>query len=171
MKYGKYFWGIILIIIGLIGILDKIFNISIDIELWPMIILILGICFEVSFFTSRERKNVGILVPGGILTTIGILFLFETVTNWRFSGYTWPIYTLSVAIGIFQLYWFGKRDRALLVPVAVLTAITVIAFTSMAVGNVFEWLDKAAIVPIAIFILGLWILFKKDGGHKEDKNI
>lgn len=160
----NYFWGILLIAIGTLGILDRVFHINLNIEIWPLIVIAAGLCFEGSYFT--RRNNPGVLVPGGILTTIGALFIFETITNWQFSEYTWPVYTLAVAVGLFQLYWFGGKQKGLLVPVGILMAVTIISFISMICGNFFDWLDSSAVVPIILVVVGIAILFGK-GRDKE----
>lgn len=67
---------------------------------WPLFILITGILLEISFFFLK--KEPAILVLAGILTTTGLLFIFETSTNWKYSTETWPIYTFGLAIGLFQ---------------------------------------------------------------------
>ena len=153
--------GIVLILIGLFSLLDRVFYIDIFSikNLWPLFILIPGLLFEWRFFTTR--RDPGLLVPGGILTTIGTLFLFETFTNWNFSGFTWPIYTLSVAIGLFQLYIFGTREKGLLIPVFILTSISVISMLNMLFSHLFYWLNYKLLFPVILIGLGLFILFNE----------
>ena len=160
MKGKNYFWGIILIFIGVGAILNNIFNIQFLTisKLWPVFVLFLGLSFEAGYF-SRGREP-GLLVPGGILTTIGTLFFFETFTNWRFAEYTWPVYPLAVAIGLFQLYLFTGRKQGLLVPVFILTSVSVIAFAIMLFGNIFYWINTSLIIPIVFIIIGIYMLIK-----------
>ena len=160
MKGKNYFWGIILIFIGVGAILNNIFDFQFFTisRLWPIFVLFLGLSFEAGYF-SRGREP-GLLVPGGILTTIGILFFFETFTNWRFAEYTWPVYPLAVAIGLFQLYLFTGRKQGLLVPVFILTSVSVIAFAIMLLGNIFYWINTSLIIPIVFIIIGIYMLIK-----------
>lgn len=65
-------------------------------NLCPLFILIPGLYFALTYF--RLKRDSGILVSGGILTTIGLLFLFETLTNLQFKTYTWPFYPLAVSV-------------------------------------------------------------------------
>lgn len=162
MNNKKFFWGIVFILIGLLGLANQIININLFEfgNLWPLFILIPGLSFEYSYFVNK--KNSGLLVPGGILTIIGLLFVFETATRWNFSRYTWPIYILAPAIGLFQLYIFGERDRGLLIPVGVLTIIAVISFISISFGNIFVWLNTSIILPIGLVAIGLYIIFSKE---------
>jgi hypothetical protein len=132
-------------------------------NLWPLFILVPGLLFESSFFASR--RDPGVLVPGGILTTIGLLFLFETFTGWRFSEYTWPVYPLSVAIGLFQLYLYTGRNPALLIPVFILGGVSSIAFLSMVLSAVLgalpSWFSFGLIVPVCLIVLGIYIMLRK----------
>lgn len=160
MRPRNLVWGFLFIIFGVLLMLNNFF----DIEFfsmhyfWPIFVLVPGLIFEVTYYMTG--KDPGILVPGGILTTIGILFFFETFTNWYFSAYTWPVYPLAVAIGLFQLYLFGGRKWGLLVPIGILTAVSAISFASMVLGTLFNWINFSFIFPIILILLGIVILFK-----------
>jgi hypothetical protein len=160
MRRKNYLGGIILILIGVGAILKSVFNIHLFTisQLWPIFVLIPGLSFEVGYFS--RGKEPGLLVPGGMLTTIGTLFFFETFTNWHFAKYTWPVYPLAVAIGLFQLYLFGGRKRGLLVPVFILTTVSVIAFATMLFGNIFYWINTSLIIPVIFIISGVYMLIK-----------
>lgn len=167
MNNKKYIFGIALIAIGILGIVDKIFNIRLFTmgTLWPIFLLVPGLSFEVAYFTNR--KGPGMLVPGGILTTLGLLFLFEEITRWQFSAYTWPIYTLAVAIGLFQLYWYGGKQKALLIPICILSFVTFGAFFSMIFGNVFHWMNRSLTFPIILVAIGLYMVFYNKKEEEE----
>lgn len=164
MRRGNIIWGMLLILIGVLFLLGRFYNNFLGLwDLWPLFILVPGILFESGYFSSG--KDPGVLVPGGILTTIGLLFLFETFTGWRFSGYTWPIYPLSVAIGLFQLYLYTGRNPGLLIPVGILGGVSAIAFLSMilkaALGILPGWFSFGLLIPACLIILGIYIIFKK----------
>lgn len=76
MNNKKYILGIALIVIGILGIVDKIFNIrQFTMEtLWPIFLLVAGLSFEVAYFTNR--KSPGMLVFPIILATIGLYMFF-----------------------------------------------------------------------------------------------
>lgn len=156
MNRKNYVWGILLIALGLLLIADKIFTIGFfnPDKAWPIFILVPGLVFELGYFVSR--RNPGLLVPGGILTTIGLLFFFENFTGWNFSKFTWPIYPLSVAIGLFQLYLFDGRPRGLLVPVFILTTVAVISFVSI----IYSVFDLTLIFAAFAIFAGLYMLYK-----------
>jgi hypothetical protein len=158
MRNNRNIIGALLVVVGILFLLDNIFDFNIfsSFEFWPLIILGIGLVFEFSFF-SRGRAA-GLLVPGGILTTIGILFLFETATNWHFSEYTWPVYELAVAVGLFQLYLFGGRKRGLLIPVGILTGLAVLSFAAMLYSSLFAMVDWSIVIAAFIILIGVSII-------------
>jgi hypothetical protein len=156
MNKKNIFLGLLLIILGILAIVKQVLNVQFLTmgTLWPLFLLVPGLCFEYGYFVNR--KDAGLLVPGGILTTIGALFLFLNLTSWRLSRFTWPVYPLAVAIGLYQLYIFGGRDKGLLIPVGILTAVSLISFANMA----FAWLNAGIVFAAALILIGLSILFK-----------
>ena len=130
---------------------------------WPLFILIPGLCLEVEYFS--KKTNPGVLVPGGILTTIGLLFMFEIITRWRYMGKTWPVFILAVAIGLFQFYYFGNRERSVLISSMILLAISLFSFASITIGRVLIFFRRYLGIPALLVIAGVIILFS--GNKKE----
>lgn len=159
--------AILLIIVGIAGILKQVFHIQIFgmVHFWPIFVLGPGLAFEWAYFSNRRAP--GLLVPGGILTTLGCLFFFEANTGWFFSEYTWPVYILAPAIGLFQLYLFGGREKGLLIPVGILTTIAVVSFCSAVFGNIFSFINSSLIWSVVLIVIGVMILLNKGDNHKE----
>jgi len=109
---GNRFAGLSLILFGVLylcmQILDEmnivLFNFW---DLWPLFTLTLGLMFIFAYLKNKQTP--GLLIPGGILTAIGLLHLFETITNWYFSAYTWPLYTFALFLGFF-IYWLATKE-------------------------------------------------------------
>jgi hypothetical protein len=167
MNNKNYFSGLFLIAIGILLLIARIFNIQLfhTERLWPIFVLIPGLCFNLVYFSTR--RSPGLLVPGGILTTIGLLFFFETMTSWHFSEYTWPIYPLAVAVGLFQLYIFGRGKRGLLIPIGILTLVSATSFICMIFGNIFRIINTSLILPTIFILIGIFLIFKK--GQKNTR--
>lgn len=156
---GKAIWGLLFIIIGIVLLLNTVLGyefISAH-DLWPFLVLALGVSFEISYFNGR--KDAGLLVPGGILTTLGVLFIFQSFTNGIFSSYTYPIYTLSVAIGLFQLYLFSEKKAGLLIPVFILTAVSVFQYLSMFCKNIERYFNSKVLFAVVLIFIGCSILY------------
>lgn len=155
--------GIILIFLGLLFLLSN-FNILpneivIDMStMWPLFILIPGILLEKSYFD--RKKDPRLLVPGGILIVVGLLFFFEIFTNWIYMQYTWPIFILAVAFGLFQLYIFGKRESILLIPIIILTTVAVISILAMVYERFLTFIGPEIIIAVVLILIGLIILIQ-----------
>jgi len=155
MKKTNYLFGLFLLFIGILLILANFGVIEIVWEnLWPLFLLIPGILFELSYFIYQ--KDAGLLVPGGILITYGLLFLFNVMYGWHLMEDLWPIFPLGVAIGLFQLFLFGGREKGLLIPVGILGAISLFFLV-----NNLLFVDFRFLAGILLVVIGIWIIFKK----------
>ncbi|WP_273131270.1 LiaI-LiaF-like domain-containing protein [Metabacillus sp. HB246100] len=165
MRNGKAGYGIFLIAIGLlfslqtVGIIDEFWSFS-----WPLILLFVSIGFHVGFFLSGANKQkAGLLVPGGILFVLSLLFTFEEMTGWNYSGYTWPIYLVAVAVGLFELWLFGGREFGLLIPIFILSGL---AFVFM-IQNMFSF-NILSFWPLLLIIVGLFLVFGRGSNSAKD---
>jgi len=155
LKKINYIFGFLLLFIGAMLILSNfgIIKIAWD-NLWPLFLLIPGIVFELSYFIYR--KDAGLLVPGGILITYGLLFLVNVNYGWHLMDNLWPIFPLGVAIGLFQLYLFGEREKGLLIPIGILGAISLFFLI-----NNLLFIHFGLLAGILLVLIGIWIIFKK----------
>jgi hypothetical protein len=160
MKKRNSLFGIILIFIGSMLVADQIYDINFlsFSNFWPLFILVPGILLEISFFSLK--KEPAILVLGGLFTTTGLLFFFETSTNWQYSTETWPIYTFGLAIGLFQYYLFSKKNKTLLFFIFLLTFISAFSFAINFLGNIYSWLTYGLLIPCLIIVIGIYVFFK-----------
>jgi len=155
MKKINYLFGLFLLCIGVLLILANFGVIEIVWDnLWPLFLLITGILFELSYFIYR--KDAGLLVPGGILITYGLLFSVNVMYGWHLMEDLWPIFPLGVAIGLFQLFLFGGREKGLLIPVGILGAISLFFLV-----NNLLFVDFRFLAGILLVVIGIWVIFKK----------
>ncbi len=154
---GKFGWGAILVVVGLLMILSNLGVVPSFWRLlgtfWPMIIIFASLLFHVGYYSNP--KNVGLLVPGGILLTIGIVCQCSMLWGiWRFM---WPGFVLAPAVGLFELYTFGNQQKGLLIPIGILTGASLVFFTFSfnALGSFARYL-----VPVSLIVIGLVILAK-----------
>ena len=157
MKKRNSLLGIFLIFLGSLLLANEIYDIDVlsFSNFWPLLILVPGILLEVSFFALK--KEPAILVLGGVLTTTGLLFIFETATNWQYSTETWPIYSFGLAIGLFQYYLFSRKNKTLLLFVLLITFISIFSFTINFLGNTYTWLTYGLLLPCLMIVLGLFV--------------
>jgi hypothetical protein len=152
--------GLLLVAVGaLLLVMKSIFGINI-LELdtgdfWVFIVLLVGLSFELSFFITGSKP--GLLIPGGIITTIALLFMFEVVTDWNFSEYTWPVYIFSVAVGLFQMYLFSKREKGLLISSMIVAGVAAFFMACMILSEITSLVKPSFFIPFALIASGVAI--------------
>ena len=159
MNNFKLIYGILFLVLGVVALLAAITPIKLSWDyFWPLFILIPGISFEYSFFNQRSKggKNAGILVPGGILITVGVLFYINIFFGWHLMEFLWPVFILAPAIGLFQLYLFGTRIKALLIPVGILTGIGIFSL----IIEMFKIDFFVYIFSIILIAAGVYLIFR-----------
>ncbi len=128
---------------------------------WPSLFIIpLGVFFHWMYFSMTASRGVGLLVPGGILLTVGIVCQISMLfNNWE---YTWPGFILAPAVGLFELYWFGPRHKALLIPVGILTFMSCLFFLLFTLGSLFSvTIFGQPILAIGLILAGAVMLLAK----------
>lgn len=129
---------------------------------WPsMFVLPLGLFFHWMYFAMTERSTAaaGLLVPGGVLLTVGLVCQFSMLfDSW---GYTWPGFILAPAIGLFEFYWFGNRNKWLLVPINILVVISILFFAVFSIGSLFSHFAGQPIIAILMILVGAVALIGK----------
>lgn len=165
-KSGKVI-GSILIIFGLLLLLKNLRVFSslwevLDIghiigyvmsKFWPSLFLLLpGILFHACYF-SGSRRNPGILVPGGILLVLGLVFQINMI----FGGWdiTWPLIIFSVVFGLLELYIFGGREKGLLIPIGILGGLSFIFFFSFSLSKILSFNTRPYALPVLLIGSGL----------------
>lgn len=166
--------GLILVILGALfllknfNIMDPFFQLfslgNLIGKFWPSLFLIIpGLLFHYGYFSGR-RKDPGLLVPGGILLVLGVVFQINMLFGlWDIL---WPIYIFSVAFGLFELYSFGNREKGLLVPVGILGGLSLVLFSAFSIKKIFAFSTNQYIVPVILIVIGMIVLF--GGRRKKD---
>jgi len=163
-RNGKFGLGVALICIGFLlalssfGVIPSIGELLV--RFWPMIFIIISLFFHAGYYSNR--KNVGLLVPGGIFLTLGVVF--QTAELWNIYNVMWPGVILAPAVGLFELYYFGNRDKGLLIPVGILSFISLFFF-SFSIRHLRGF--SRFILPVGLILAGLIIIFKD---RKNDKD-
>lgn len=160
---GFLIFGLLLIIAGTLGFLSSFGFLTIGWgQVWPLFLFLPGLLFELGYFVNG-RKDPGLLVPGGILLTYGILFYFCSANGFFWMGKLWPLFLLGPAIGIFQLYLFGTHERALLIPVGILGGLSLVFllsnFAAISVGSV--------LFPGILIIAGIIVILNARGSNRK----
>lgn len=155
--------GLTLIAAGLLISINEVGIINLSWRyIWPIFVLCPGLACEFSYFTNpmKNKINLSLLIPGGILTTTGLLFFYNAFTNFQYMDKLWPIFILSVAIGLFQFY-YGKRIDWLLIPIVILTIVGVVFLVSnLASKQIFG-------IFLGVFLIVIGLLVGFNVGKKK----
>jgi hypothetical protein len=145
--------GIILIVLGVLFLVANVSNYSLEL-LWPIFVLGPGVTFIIMAF--RDRSNYGVLMPGTILTVIGLLFFACTLFGWNQMEHLWPFFIIAPGLGFVMMYLFGKQERGLLIPAGILTCLGLIFLLGI---NESDYLWPGVLILLGLLFLIRW---KKD---------
>ncbi len=159
------FLGSIFIITGFLVFAVNVNLISVNeifADFWPVLFVIVpGLIMHLAYFS--RIVPVGILVPGGILLFTGIVL--QVSGSFNMWDVMWPGYMMSVALGLFELYLFGAREKGLLIPVSILGGLSLI-FYSFTLGDFIGSEYRNYIVSFILIVSGIFLIFKGGLGKK-----
>lgn len=125
---------------------------------WATLFIIpLGLFFHWLYFSLSNREAVGLLIPGGVLFTVGIVCqLAALFDSWE---YLWPGFILAPAVGLFEFYWFGSRNKWLLIPINVLGGMSLLFFAVFSFGSLYNrTILGQPILAIALIVIGAGVM-------------
>jgi hypothetical protein len=91
-SYGLLMPGSILTVYGLLFFFCSIFGWYWIRELWPFYLVGPGAGFILMYYFGK--KETGLLVPGAVLTSLGVIFLLSTTDY----GYLWPLVIIIAGV-------------------------------------------------------------------------
>lgn len=156
-KATSVFWGIILVLLGVLLILSQqqlIPRLTWNI-LWPAAIIVLALLFHFQAFAERLR-NPGLLVPGGILLVYGGLFLYCSLAGWRHMEQLWPLFLLGPALGLAELRFFSRGKEGSWIPVIVLTVTG-----GFFLAQRFTELSAAVVIAALLILIGIGLIIEQ----------
>lgn len=157
-------WGGFLVLVGAVLLIGNFTSLYMD-ELWPVFLLAGGLAFFVGYILNRS--NYGLLMPGAILFVIGLLFMYCTLDGWYHMENLWPVFILAPALGFIAMYFGGVREKGLLIPAGILSAIGFLfLFVSMDFG---EYWPILLIIGGGLMIASDLISKKKDISKPKKK--
>lgn len=159
LKKQNSFTAYMLIAIGLYFLLKQL-----DLPLlsrfssWPTLLILIGLAFLIHSYTVKEHSN---LFSGALILLLGIHF--HGLQNYPKWIDHWAVFPLIIGITYIVRYLQTKKG---LIPGLTLIIFSSLMIFSIAVPTWLNWVYQLADLlekywPIAIIILGLYLLKKK----------
>ncbi len=99
-RYGRVLVGLSLIALGMALFLAQFFQIALLRYLWPLFILVPGLALFFAAMRAPHEVAQGLIVPGSIITMLGLLLLYQLWFNhWESWAYAWSLLPLSIGLG------------------------------------------------------------------------
>lgn len=167
---GALIGGAILIAFGLLALAGQVFRGVNWGFLWPFIIIAIGALFFVAMFAGG-KQTAGFAVPGSIVGGIGLVLLFQNITNhWESMSYFWTLIIMFVGVGIYIMGWYGgdanqKKSGLGVMKVGLILFIIFGAFFEL----IFSSFNNL-LFPILLILLGAYLILSRSGllGKKRD---
>lgn len=120
---GPTIVGIILVLLGLMWLLGRIVNVDLGQVAWPLYVIVPGIALFLLSLTVRDRGGEGLAVAGAIVTMLGLVLLYQSLTeHWASWAYAWALVCPGgVGLGLAGYGLLAGRPR--LIPIGARTAV------------------------------------------------
>ncbi len=150
---------------------------------WPFFVIIPGVILMLSSLIPRPPRGVGLAIAGSIVTTVGLVLLYQEQTaHWESWAYAWALVGPGAA-GLGMLVYgliFGQRDlvstglRLATIAAAIFVAGYWLFETVFATGrapvDLGEWWPVAIIgAGLAVLAVGLASRGDKEGNDRSTR--
>jgi hypothetical protein len=165
---GSVVAGASLIVLGGLFLMSQLLRISIWQFLWPLFVIIPGIAMFVGVY-SGGKQAAGLAIPASVVSTVGSILLFQSITNhWESWAYAWSlIFPTAVGLG---MYIFGSRaddeDTRQRGRGMIRTGIIIFVLLGVFFESIFAFggsLFGRILWPVAIIALGVYLILRQSG--------
>ncbi len=99
---GMRWFGIILIALGLLGLLDQFFDIRFGRFVWPFFILVPGVVMILLALWKDDTSGEPFVMLSSLITMTGLLLFYQNLTgHWASWAYAWTLIA-PTAVGLGQ---------------------------------------------------------------------
>lgn len=120
---GPTIVGVVLVLLGVAWLVGTMLNIDLGRVPWPLYVVVPGVAIFVLSLPARDRGGEGLAVAGAVVTMVGLVLLYQSVTDhWESWAYAWALVAPgSVGLGLAGYGLLTGRPR--LIPAGVRTAL------------------------------------------------
>lgn len=146
--------GIFIAVAGLVILLGKLGVFGyIGRNFWPIVLLVPGILLHLYYFLRKTSTVV--LIPAGVFTVYGILFLVCNLSGWYLLAYLWPVFIFGIALGLFEYALFEYPRPAMVYSISIITlavSIVLLFVTLLTTGFIY-------LFATLLIFAGIWLIF------------
>jgi hypothetical protein len=156
--------GVVMVVLGLFFLVVRVFDIDLSRYGWPLYVIIPGLTLLIVGYVSLGS---GALIPGGIVTTAGLVLAYQSATeDWASWAYAWALVAPGgVGLGLF-LQGLRNRDaglirqgRTLIFVAALIFMVGFVIFeTIFNISNFDYGLFGKAALPGLLIVVGVILL-------------
>jgi hypothetical protein len=159
------FYGIGLILIGIILLIPQIFGTGWDADKLSLLaISILGVFMFISYFIS-EKKPFALILFGTLFFFLGLIFLYSLVNGWSVWKYIAPSPLFILAISFYMTYLIDKRH-----PSGFFVAAIILGIVSLCILIILSIIfNETMFTSIALIISGSLLPFASLIKKKKDQ--
>ena len=158
-----------LLIMGLVLMFGKLLQIPFGSFLWPFIFIIPGGLVLLAALSSDNSSGEGLAILGGILSSLGLLFLAQSITGWWASwAYAWSLIA-PTSVGVAQLLYGQAQHRdeieksgRRLINLGLTMFVIGFVFFELVLGVSGYGLNRLGlpVFPLILIFTGLLVLFR-----------
>ncbi len=163
---GAAVLGALLIVLGLIFLAGQYLNFDIGQYGWPLYVIGPGVALVILGLTQRNGS--GLAIGGSVISMVGLLLLFQTVTDdWESWAYAWPLVAPGGS-GLGMLLYGTRAQNASMARAGLWQVVTALAM--FAAGFVFfegilgisgdRFPLPAWVAPAIVIVLGMALLVR-----------
>lgn len=92
-------WGVVLIVVGVLFLLDRLFGFDLGRYGWPFIIVLIGALLLLFGLSGLDPTRQSV-IPGLIVTTVGLILLYQnTFDHFESWAYAWALIPAAIGLG------------------------------------------------------------------------
>jgi hypothetical protein len=166
---GALLLGAGLLLFGVILLAGRLLSIPLGGFVWPFIFIIPGVVLFWTALTTESSSAEGLVILGGILSMLGLLFLAQSVTGlWASWAYAWVL-VAPTSVGLSQMVYGSQKGRdsiyqsgERLVRVGLWMFLVGFVFFELVIGVSGFGLGRFGlpVIPIVLIFAGLVILVR-----------
>ena len=166
-RRGGEVLAVLLVGVGTILLLLRLFNWHMSDDFWPSFIIVPGIALLASAMLAAKSSARVLAVAGAIVTATGLILLLQMLTDYYQSwAYAWALLPLSSGIALMAV---GMRDddapltasgRGVAMFGAVMFAVFGVVFEGLVFGRILP-IGEGFVLPVILIGAGLLVLFRR----------